>query len=369
MQLSPTSHDKQAPLMNDSQNTYPFSFHGTAGEYFRIWIVNTFLTLITLGIYGAWAKVRTQRYFHGNTRLDNASLDYHAKPLQILKGRLILAAGLVVYFALSQFYPGAEIFLLLVVFLLVPWLLVSALRFRMRNTSYRNIRFDFAGSIGESYWVTLRGGLVTLFTLGIGTFWADWLRSCFIVNNLRYGRADFQTEARPTQFWFIYLKMFGMLLLFIGSISLTIFALAFLFGEDLPMDLEPGNSSGIMILLFIQIAVVLVMLPLNLFFFTYLQVRKFNLLAQTSKIDAVHSLQSNLKVLPLFGIYLTNIIAIIFSVGLLIPWAKIRVARYRMQQLALLTSASLDEVIAGETQKIAATGEEVGDYVDVDLGF
>jgi hypothetical protein len=33
-------------------------FTGTAGEYFRIWIVNLFLTVLTLGIYSAWTLLR-----------------------------------------------------------------------------------------------------------------------------------------------------------------------------------------------------------------------------------------------------------------------------------------------------------------------
>ena len=36
---------------------HPFKFTGKASEYFGIWIVNLFLSLITLGIYSAWAKV------------------------------------------------------------------------------------------------------------------------------------------------------------------------------------------------------------------------------------------------------------------------------------------------------------------------
>ena len=65
----------------------PCRFEGDSLEYFRIWIVNIFLTIVTLGIYSAWAKVRTLRYFYGNTWLDNNSFSYLANPLQILKGR------------------------------------------------------------------------------------------------------------------------------------------------------------------------------------------------------------------------------------------------------------------------------------------
>ncbi|MBL9131958.1 MAG: DUF898 family protein, partial [Verrucomicrobiaceae bacterium] len=71
------------------ERAYPFEFHGRAGEFFRIWIVNVVLTVLTLGIYAAWAKVRTKRYFHGNTLLDGKPFDFTGNPISILKGNLI----------------------------------------------------------------------------------------------------------------------------------------------------------------------------------------------------------------------------------------------------------------------------------------
>ena len=84
----------------------PFEFRGNGGEYFRIWIVNLLLTIVTLGIYSAWAKVRRLRYFYGNTLLDGHSFEYHGRPLAILKGRLIVV-GLLrgVHVALAQVFP------------------------------------------------------------------------------------------------------------------------------------------------------------------------------------------------------------------------------------------------------------------------
>src|SRR5262245_36210186 len=63
---------------------HPFEFRGEWREYFRIWIVNVALTVLTLGVYSAWAKVRTQRYFYGNTRVAGRAFDYQAQPLPIL---------------------------------------------------------------------------------------------------------------------------------------------------------------------------------------------------------------------------------------------------------------------------------------------
>ena len=66
-----------------------FEFTGTAAEYFKIWIVNIVLSIATLGIYSAWAKVRKERYFYGNTWVNGSSFQYTADPIKILKGRII----------------------------------------------------------------------------------------------------------------------------------------------------------------------------------------------------------------------------------------------------------------------------------------
>ena len=51
-------------------------FTGEGAEYFRIWVVNLLLTLLTLGVYSAWAKVRKQRWFWQHTRLDGHVFDF-----------------------------------------------------------------------------------------------------------------------------------------------------------------------------------------------------------------------------------------------------------------------------------------------------
>ena len=53
-------------------------FHGTGGEFFGIWIINIIFSLLTLGIYTAWAKVRVRRYFAVMTSFRGERFDYHA---------------------------------------------------------------------------------------------------------------------------------------------------------------------------------------------------------------------------------------------------------------------------------------------------
>ena len=116
--------------MNDVEqknNMEIFKFTGNGGEYFKIWIVNILLSVITLGIYSAWAKVRTERYFYGNTQLSGHNFEYHAKPLTILRGRIIAVALFITYIVGGHFFPIISIILALALFILSPWIIMLSL--------------------------------------------------------------------------------------------------------------------------------------------------------------------------------------------------------------------------------------------------
>ncbi|MDP9808249.1 uncharacterized membrane protein YjgN (DUF898 family) [Rhizobium tibeticum] len=80
-------------------------FTGSASEYFGIWIVNVLLTIVTIGIYSAWAKVRRNRYFYGNTVLLGRAFEYHATGKQIFLGRAVVFVGLVIINVITTINP------------------------------------------------------------------------------------------------------------------------------------------------------------------------------------------------------------------------------------------------------------------------
>ena len=57
-------------------------FVGSATEYFHIWVVNTLLSLLTLGIWSAWATVRNRRYLYGNTEFAGNRFDLNGYSLR-----------------------------------------------------------------------------------------------------------------------------------------------------------------------------------------------------------------------------------------------------------------------------------------------
>jgi len=139
-------------------------FTGSATEYFRIWIVNVCLTLLTLGIFSAWAKVRKKRYFYSNTQIDGTPFQYLGQPLPILKGRLIAATLFAIWYVATHYVVKLLPVVLIAGFILAPWVIVRAAAFNARYSAFRNMTFRFAGSYWGAAKVFYGWMLVTLVT-------------------------------------------------------------------------------------------------------------------------------------------------------------------------------------------------------------
>ncbi|MFZ3120918.1 MAG: DUF898 family protein, partial [Variovorax sp.] len=130
---------------------HPIGFTASGSEYFRIWIVNLLLIVVTLGLYLPWARVRKLRYFHANTWVDGDALGFHGEPAKMLRGTLIAAAFLIVYSVGSHFSGWAALLAALAFIGLWPALFRASMRFRLANTSWRGLRFRFTGDTAGAY--------------------------------------------------------------------------------------------------------------------------------------------------------------------------------------------------------------------------
>src|SRR5207342_148466 len=167
-------------------------FSGRTGEYFGIWFVNLILSIVTLGIYSAWAKVRTERYFYGNTKLAGASFEYLASPIAILKGRLI-AYALVLALGLSaRFSLGTYFVLILLVSVLMPMIIVLGLRFRARNSAWRGLSFRFDEELGAAYGPFMGWPILSGITLSLLYPFAKRRQHEFLVEGHKFGGEQFE---------------------------------------------------------------------------------------------------------------------------------------------------------------------------------
>lgn len=382
-----------APVGNASA-IKSFEFTGNAREYFSIWIVNICLTILTLGIYSAWAKVRTNQYFYGNTQLDGASFRYLANPIQILKGRIIAFTIFVVYYLSGMIAPMAAGITMLIIMLFVPAMLVMSMAFRMRNSAYRNVKFNFEKNYKKAYFLfslpLLIFGIYFVvliqfapqqavgdeqqaqfpFVIAIMPLiimflfpWWEYLMVKFQVVHARFGISEFLFSAKTREYYMMYLKPFVIMILAAIAFAVVFGGMAAYFGAQ-PKDTKPDLSSIGLIIFPIYIGMML----LYLWFFAYITTKRTNLVYNNITI-AGHKLKSQLKVGYMMYLYVTNTLAIVSSLGLLMPWAKIRTARYRASMTSLEPDGDLNNFTAVQASKQSALGEEVGEMFDMDLGL
>lgn len=343
----------------------PFSFTGNASEYFRIWIVNMALTVVTLGIYSAWAKVRNRQYFLRNTWVDGASFDYTAEPMNILKGRAIVAAAFGLVFVASLISPVLSGALGFGMVLLVPWAVTNSLAFNARNTTYRNIRFAFTGTAGEAAGVYLLMLLLQVVTLGIAMPYSQWRFIQFVITRHLYGDERFDWTAKAKDFFKLYLPILGV---FVGLMVLG-GGLAFALrgsGADGPPR-APGRppsaelgAAGVAIFVVIYGGLFVVA--------GHIRARMANLVFGKTSVGP-HQLVSNQRTRDILVLYFTNAVALVVSLGLLIPWAQIRMARYRMEHLRVQASGALQAGQYEMGRRVGALGEAAHDLGDIDLGI
>jgi len=386
-------------------------FQGNGFEYFKIWIVNILLTIVTLGLYFPWAKVRNLRYIYGNTTLEGRNFDYHATGKQLFISYLI-AMGLFILYTIIQnisLYGGLVVFAIF--FLAIPWIIVRSLMFKMRVTSFSNVRFNFDGSIPQAYinffllplafflsiylapiimaalsmmGVEFTGAaIIVLVILGIGSIvLAVYLfallkkrNTSFILNGTSYGQSRFNTSLSVGAFIKILLKTIAIsIILIVAYIVLLGVVASVTIGLDQLQQLAGGMSnpeaSEQLLLkypLFIGV-VYLGMLICMFIVFAYSYSRQRNYVLNNTTLGEAIPFESTVTAKGLVFVMMTNFLLVIFTLGFAFPWAQIRMAKYILANTLVDTSSGFDDFITQQTDYQSSLGDQIGDTFDIDVG-
>jgi uncharacterized membrane protein YjgN (DUF898 family) len=333
-------------------------FTGSTAEYFRLWVVNLLFTLLTLGVFSAWAKVRKKKYFYGNTRIDGDTPDYFARPEAILKGRIVAAIIVGIYLVCGEIYPESSTLFWAAGLLLLPWLATRALMFNARNSAFRGVRFDFTASGMEAamkFWWRL---IIVAITGGIALPWFLARLKEFVMSRHAYGASSFECKLSAGAYYRIYLRAFGLSILLLMPIGIA-GAMLYYYVKDRLAGL-PG-----WVLVSLPVVSVYVVYAIV---YAYQQARIGNLGWNNCTLPGVR-FECTLGAIDLTKLYFGNLLAIAGSAGLLIPWAVVRTYRYRLARFALMID---DEVVYQANPALAgvgAAGQELGDLLNLDLGI
>ena len=339
-----------------AEERYPVEFTASSGEYFRIWIVNLGLTIVTLGIYSAWAKVRKRRYLYSHTSIGGEEFEYRAKPLPILKGRLIALGLLVTLVVADKFVPAfaaapllQRLALVVVAAIAGPWFVVQSLKFNAYNTAYRNIRLHFGATYGACLKIVAKYWWVLLLPIAYPYFKRRLVQ--FAAENHFYGTTKFTVLDFKKPFIHAYAVAYGLFLLaFVAFVGLGV-----VFGKA-----AVGEEATALVTLGFYFLALLI--------FAYIRARTVNAVWNNIWIGTVH-FASTLRARDMIWLYVSNLAAIVLTLGLATPWAVVRTHRYRASKTTVIASGSLDRFVQAETQQVTATGEEVGEMFDIDIAL
>lgn len=347
--------------------TRPLRFTGNGPEYFRIWIVNVVLTLLTLGVYSAWAKVRTRRYLYGNVWLDDAAFDYTANPVVILRGRILVAIVAVLLWFAQVLSPLYYVAALLVLMPLVPWVVVRARSFQLRNSRYRGIAFDFQGRYRDAaVWYPL-SWIGSVATLGLARPFTVFGRDRFLVTESRFGKKRFGFVGQAGRYYLLYgvtVVVGGAI--YIGGTVVLMGVLVATVGMTVASDADAEPAVPDMSVFFLGIAILVA--ALFLFVLAYLRSRLLSYRWSSSRLGK-HEFRLDLSFLVMLWLYASNAVAIITTLGLFTPFARIRVARYVVNQFQFLESPAEGAVEAGKAQRLGATGAEAAGEFGLEIGI
>lgn len=368
-------------------------FTGSGSEYFRIWIVNLLLILVTLGLYFPWAKVRRLRYFYGNTQLDGDPFDFHGDPRKMAKGFLLMGVLFALYSLAAEFSPSARLAALLIVVGLGPALLKSSLQFRLANTSWRGLRFRFTGSLRDAYvatvplfvpalalfgllvaapdtdqppqWIVLATGGIVLSALA-ALPWLLWNLKNY--QHMHYALGNLQThfKATPADFYRLFIRTIGFAAL---VIVVPIAAIGFLiYGIQLKSgDATTTGAAAFVIASTLGIVVGLVAVFVGIKPYA---ISRLQNLVWTQTGNRSMRFISKLRFRALLWLTIKNWLLIVLTLGLYWPFAAVAMARMRVEAICVKTRIDPNTLVGSvRAAEGDAAGDAAGDFFGLDIGL
>jgi uncharacterized membrane protein YjgN (DUF898 family) len=380
--------DAQTPI-----DSYSIAFSATGSEYFRIWIVNVLLIIVTCGLYLPWAKVRKLKYFYNNTRLDDHSFDFHGNPWKMLRGLLITGAFFAAYSQSWEFAPAAGLIGMLALLCLAPLLFRAAMRFRLGNTSWRGLRFRFVDTERkELYWSIVPGLLLVLLPGALSQLGGDdpkeqaasmerhlwligvlylaflavvpyffWRLKSFQHNHYAWGslQSEYRSPAKETY------KVFGWaILVALGLLAGTVTAIFSISMIGVAGRGLSSTAAFIITPIYIVLYIALLVVPRAVF-----TSRMQNLLWSRTG-NTFFRFKSFLEVGRFVRLQFKNYALILVTIGFYWPFAVVATKRMQLEAIELRSRIPLDNL---RDESLAnhhdAAGDMAADIFGIDVGF
>lgn len=408
IRLEPTADDK-APAIRG----YRLRFTGSGGEYFRVWIVNVLLSLITLGFYTPFARKRTVHYFYSHSLIADSALEFTAQQRRMVVGFLLV-------FLLSAAYQLAvrteqdttvSIFIIAGA-LLAPVIWASAMRFRLTNTRWRGLRLIFTATWKEIYrasWPVFALALVWLATFFAVTGLVPDLDSSAQTTRMRLPRipgsaiavvllalflsvlciirieynyrsllvlrtriGDQVSRWKPVYMDFVNIWVATVIVFLLSALAVTLLTGALIAATVLYFKANLAKPEGV----FFMILMTVVMGLLSLLFLllastparAFREARMFRLIWNNTGISHIARFKCTLSTRKFVFLRIKNLVLSLLTLGLYRPFARVNEYQMKYDSVTLYVKGSLDQLTGQlEAAQKEGFGDALADAAGLDL--
>ena len=209
-------------------------FEGKGFEFFKIFIVDVILALVSLTLLYPRALVREARYLWSEASLGGTPFEFRGKTKVAFNGYMKALLFMVIFlivmvaeeliliksFGEMPLWAGYFNTLIILIFVLffTPIVIHGDLNFYANNTAWRSVSVSYKGKLSDLMSLSLRGNILSVLTLGIYTAWYETQLCTFMMENLRFGSLRFTYSGTSKELFRMYLK--GFLL---GIVTLGIY--------------------------------------------------------------------------------------------------------------------------------------------------
>jgi len=393
--IEPTMDD--GPARPPTSRALRIEFTGSGSEYFRIWIVNLLLIIVTIGFYLPFAKARRLRYFSGNTVVDGHVLAFHGDPWRMFRGFLLLAVLAGAYALAGHVSRTAGLIAFCLLAAMWPALWRSSLRFRLGNTSWRGLRFAFRGDLAGAYKALLpiylpalllmlpqwlfdpehpqdglvaAGQMAAMAGIGLLAMLAFYPWGFALIKRYQHGGyacADQRTRLDvPTgRVYVLCLKGAAMYL----GVMFVLGIVAAVVIPALGLGSPAGGAASRAAFVWAMVAFALVYVLTLALIGPWFVARTQNLIWSGTASQALR-FESHLRVRALAGLTVVNWLLTAVTLGLYRPFAAVKTARLRLESMSLTLDGSVEDWMSRRSaNEQDATGDAAGDFFGIDLGL
>ncbi|MDY0029627.1 MAG: DUF898 family protein [Pseudobdellovibrionaceae bacterium] len=212
--VSKTAAKSSKKLQADGKvPVYKPSYIGSVAELYKIFLVNVLLNICTLGIYSFWGKTRIRKYMASHTVLAGNRMEYTGTGKELFVG---FFKSLLIYWpvAFAMQIPAIYIFGLIGLICLMSLAMYMSLRYRLSRTRWKGIRFILGGHAGHFLKLALKRTFLNFISLGYKVAESDVIKWDYIGNRMGFGETKFAYKGDSTRLQKTNLKTIAIILIY-----------------------------------------------------------------------------------------------------------------------------------------------------------